>query len=408
MRRVLVYSYSSESNYGGVSVILGFRELLRQVDPTAEMICVEDGPVPVFAREENDFPSIRWPYSRTGRFWTDYVRFRIFGKKPRDPACAAWWRWFDAADTVVNLHGIAFCSKLKRAKRPPAFVVAAKFLLKVFVPNFVARLSGKLSVKSTASFGPADAWADRLTAWLSSRFVFDRMVAREMDSAHELQRIARMKDAPILAPDVANLMPVPDVRPEPDLVGIVTSFQMERQWKSKDGGYLEMMVGLADYLVAKGFRIVLIPNQDNGEHSRPVRRSDSRVAADILARVSDSSRVSVATVCGRSGLERKSDIVKCSLLISPRYHACVSAMTCAVPTLMLGWHAKYRELARLYGQEEWLLPSEKCSLKGLEETFERMMARRGAIADSIRAHQPAVRQAVIESGRLMLSRDCRS
>ena len=180
---------------------------------------------------------------------------------------------------------------------------------------------------------------------------------------------------------------------------------MERQWRSRADGYLETMIGLTDYVTAKGYRVVLIPNQDNGKESRLIRRSDSRVAAGIRARVSDQSRVSVVAVCGRSGLERKSDIARCSLLISPRYHACVSAMTCAVPTLTIGWHAKYQELARLYGQEEWLLPSEDCSLKTLEETFGRMMARREEIADSIRAHQPAVRQAVIDSGRELVMKE---
>ena len=405
-RRVLVYGYSSESNYGGVSLILGFRELLRAVDPAAEMICVEDGPVPIFAREEHDFQSIRWPYSGVRRFWMDYVKFRLFGRKPRNPDRAAWWEWFAAADTVVNLHGIAFCSKLKRANGRIALVAAVKCALREFSVNLAARISGKLSIKSTASFGPMDSRTDRLMAWLSSRFCFNRMVAREEASAHELRRGARLKRVPMMvAPDVANLMPVPDVKPEADLVGIVTSFQMERQWKSQAGGYLETMVGLVNHVRTKGYRVLLIPNQDNGRRSRPVRRSDSRVAADILARVSDSRRVSVATVCGRSGLERKSDIARCSVLISPRYHACVSAMTCAVPTLTLGWHAKYHELVRLYGQEEWLLPSEKCSLKGLEEMLERMMTRREEIADSIRAHQPAVRQSVIESGKFMLSRE---
>lgn len=405
MRRVLVYSYSSESNYGGVSVILGFRELLRRVDPKAEMICVEDGPVPVFARQENDFPSIRWPYSGLRRFWMDYAKVRIFGRKLRDPVRAAWWAWFDAADVVVNLHGIAFCSKLSWAKRRFFLIAAVQSVLKKYSVSIAARLSGKLSVKSTSSYGPMEARADRLAAWLSARFAFNRMVARETESARELRRCAKLRREPPVAPDVANLMPVPDIKPEPDLIGIVTSFQMERQWRSRADGYLETMIGLTDYVTAKGYRVVLIPNQDNGKESRLIRRSDSRVAAGIRARVSDQSRVSVVAVCGRSGLERKSDIARCSLLISPRYHACVSAMTCAVPTLTIGWHAKYQELARLYGQEEWLLPSEDCSLKTLEETFGRMMARREEIADSIRAHQPAVRQAVIDSGRELVMKE---
>ena len=403
-RRVLVYSYSSESNYGGVSVILGFRELLRQVDPTAEMICVEDGPVPVFAREENDFPSIRWPYSGVKRFWMDYARFRLFGRKPCNPDRAAWWEWFAAVDTVVNLHGIAFCSKLKRAKGSIAWVAAIKCTLKEFSVNLAARISGKLSIKSNASFGPMEARADRLTAWLSSRFAFDRMIARERESALELRRGARLKRRLPVVPDIANLMPVPDVAQEADLVGIVTSFQMERQWKSQACGYIETMVGLVDHIVGEGHRVLLVPNQDNTRQSRPIRRSDSRVAADIFARVANPGRVTVAPVRGRSGLDRKSDIARCALLVSPRYHACVSAMTCGVPTIMIGWHCKYQELAELYGQENWLLSSEKCSVPVLIAAFDRLRADRDGVREDIRRRYPAVSASVLEGGRRMLEK----
>ena len=403
MHRVLVYGYSSESNYGGVSLILGFRELLRAVDPDAEMVCVEDGPVPDFARREHDFISIRWPYSGMKRFWLDYFKFRFLGRKPRRADRAAWWAWFEAADTVVNLAGIAFCSKLRGvAASRIALLSAFKCLLREFSVNLAAKFSGKMSVKSTASFGPMETRVERLLARWASCFAFNEMVAREQESAFELQRGIGLKKLPPVAPDIANLMPVPVIRTEPDLVGLVTSFQMERQWKSNGGGYLETMVGLVDYVVSKGYRVLLIPNQDRGKRARPTRRLDSQVAIDILARVAYPQRVSVAPIMSRSGLERKSDIARCFLLISSRYHACVSAMTCAVPTLTLGWHVKYRELVQVYGQEEWILPSEQCTLEALEEKFDQMISRRDEIADSIRSRQQTVKQAVVESGKVML------
>ena len=402
MRKVLVYGYASESNYGAISLILGFRELLRAVDPDAEMVCVENGPVPDYAREEHDFTSIRWPYLKRKRFWMDYVRFRFFGRKPVDPDCAAWWAWFDAADVVVNLQGIAFCSKLRKPGASTGWISAFKCVVREFSINLAAKLSGKLSVKSNASFGPMDTRTERLSAWLASRFAFDRMIAREHESALELQRGGGLRQPLLVAPDIANLMPVPVVRTEPDLVGLVTSFQMERQWKLRGCGYVETMVQLTDYVIGKGYRVLLIPNQDRYGRAKPVSRSDSLVAADIAARVADRSRVSVAKISMRSGLDRKSDIARCFLLISPRYHACVSAMTCAVPTLTLGWHVKYRELAQVYGQEEWIVPSEKCTLETLKAKFERMVSRREEMAASIRSRLQTVKQAVVEAGNAML------
>ena len=395
---ILVYGYSSESNYGGVSLILGFRELLRQIDPTAKMVCVEDGPVPVFAAKEHDFTSLSFPYRRLGAFWKDCLRVRFLGRLPKDDEKKVWWQWFRAADTVVNLDGIAFCSSLKRAKRRWSVLAALKCLAKDYALSVAAKLFGKRSVKSTASFGPIESRADRLVAGWSSRFLFDAIVAREPESAEELRAKTGARRAVPVAPDIANLMPVPDCSTEPDLVGIVTSFQMEKQWKGPEAGYLETMVRLAEAILAAGYRIVLIPNQDQGRGSRPVKRSDTEIAETILGRLSDRSRVTVSPVRGRSGLARKAEIARCFLLVSPRYHACVSAMTCAVPTLTLGWHVKYRELARRYGQEEWLLPSEACTHEALMKMIRQMASSREAIAASIRAHQQDIVQAVVESG----------
>lgn len=399
---ILVYGYSSESNYGGVSLILGFRELLRRLDSTAEMVCIEDGPVPVFAAKEHDFTSLSFPYRRLGAFWKDCLRVRFLGRLPKDGEKKVWWQWFQTADTVVNLHGIAFCSSLKRAKGRWSVLAALKCLAKDYELSVAAKLFGKRSVKSTASFGPIESGADRLVARWSTRFLFDAVVAREPESTEELRvKTGARREVPV-APDIANLMPVPDCPTESDLVGIVTSFQMEKQWKGPEAGYLETMVRLAEGILASGYRVVLIPNQDQGRGSRPLKRSDTDVAEAILARLSDRSRVTVSPVRGRSGLARKAEIARCFLLVSPRYHACVSAMTCAVPTLTLGWHVKYRELARQYGQEAWLLPSEACTHEALVGMFRRMASSREAIAASIRAHQPDVAQAVVESGRYLL------
>lgn len=399
---VLVYGYSSESNYGGVSLILGFRELLRRLDSTAEMVCIEDGPVPVFAAKEHDFTSLSFPYRRMGAFWKDCLRVRFLGRLPKDDEKKVWWQWFQAADAVVNLDGIAFCSSLKRAKGRWCVLTALKRLAKEYSLNAAAKLLGKRSVKSTASFGPVETPVDRLVARWSSRFLFDAIVAREPESAEELLGKTGLRRTVPVAPDIANLMPVPSCPIEPDLVGIVTSFQMEKQWKGPEAGYLETMVRLAEAILAEGYRIVLIPNQDCARGSRPVKRSDTEIAETILERLSNRSRVTVSPVRGRSGLARKAEIARCFLLISPRYHACVSAMTCAVPTLTLGWHVKYRELTRRYGQEAWLLPSEACTHEALVGMFRRMASSREAIAASIRAHQSDVVRAVVESGRYLL------
>lgn len=403
MAKILVYGYPSDWNFGGPSIILGFRELVRTCRPDDEMVCYESARLTPTVVAGYDFKVCAFPYSRVGAFWRDWFVRTVFRRLPSKQERREFWLDFADADTVVNLSGICFCSGQKVIGGPFVGLRALKTLLKLFSPNLAARLAGKRSVKSTCSYGPATRVYDMKAARYASRAFFGVMLAREQGSAQRLREMSGGRVDPPVAPDVANLMPTPAVDPDDRLVGIVVSYKMEQEWKRDEISYVDCMAALADHVrEAHGCRVVLIPNQDGYLAGRRLRRGDTDVARDIYARISRGQGVSVAETLGRPALETKALIARCTALVSPRYHACVAALTAGIPLLTLGWHEKYKELTSLYGQGRWMIPAEDCSFARLACDFDALMAARGEVSDVIRSKKGMIHDAVVNSGKIML------
>lgn len=403
--KVLAYGYSTDMNFGGVSLVTGFREILRKIDPDAEFVYYESVYVNEAGWHDVDFKVRRYPYfNQVKRFWIDWFKYRVLRLKPMGGEKATFWRDFAESSAVVQLRGICFCSLLATPKARHSMSAVVRHLCKLFAPNIAARLAGKRSVKTTCSFGPITRLLDvRAVEWCHKFHIFDAILARESESAKELNRF--FKSEIRVFPDMANLMPIPKVCREDDLIGVVTSFQMERQWKNKEIGYIDAMVALIEHIRAKyGWRIRLIPNQDINRNAEVFDRNDSAVARDIYERLSCRTGVTIASTAGLGGMERKAEISRCKAIVSPRYHACVAAFSSGVPVLAIGWHCKYLELAELYGQNEWTMPSDKCSKNALITKFDLFSERLDEIAKNIVCNQEAVFNAVVESGRVMLGK----
>lgn len=244
---------------------------------------------------------------------------------------------------------------------------------------------------------------DRISARYAARWFFDTMIAREHESARQMKELAGVrKDVPF-SPDVANMMPVPEVRREADLIGIVTSFQMERQWKRTDVGYIDCMKELVRHIRNDlHCRVLLIPNQDGNQYGVIFRRGDTAVAEEIAAAFPDDDGISIQPLVGRPALELKSAIARCRVTVSPRYHGCVAALTSGVPLLTLGWHCKYDELTGLYGQGRMLFPAEDCSVAGLIGKLDALYSDSERVFSDILSRRGEVRTAAVEQLRSAL------
>jgi polysaccharide pyruvyl transferase WcaK-like protein len=79
------------------------------------------------------------------------------------------------------------------------------------------------------------------------------------------------------------------------------------------------------------------------------------------------------------------------LFLASRFHAMVSALAAGVPTLLIGWSHKYREVMRQFDVEEWALGYEQVSAEEVIDRFDRLLREERDVRERIVGHLEEVR-----------------
>jgi len=110
--------------------------------------------------------------------------------------------------------------------------------------------------------------------------------------------------------------------------------------------HLTEVLGRPVYLVAHSTR----PNEKTHNNDLPVcRLIHERVASPHMVLFPGGEL---------SSQQLRSLIGRCDLFIASRFHAMVSSLATGVPTLVLGWSHKYREVLDMFTLAEWALPAD--------------------------------------------------
>lgn len=301
------------------------------------------------------------------------------------------------ADVVMELFGIYFCDSFS----PPPWVPLKSTLMIAlrFAFPYYAKLHGVRSVKNAASYGPINSKYNRRAARFAAKRVFDFMVSREQKSLSAMQSCGVGKKN-ICSPDVANLMRYERIKlGDKPVVGISTSHQIVRQWKSAED-YVSCVAALCLHInQSLNADVVLIPNETNPADLY----NDIDVSEDIIDKLTLlGGRAELLDVSNMTSSSVKNHIASCEVMVASRYHSCVAALSAGVPLLVLGWHYKYEELLHWYGQDAWLLSEANCNTDLLIKMLDELWLTRGERRAEIAAHYPKVREAVIKAGKVML------
>jgi len=84
-------------------------------------------------------------------------------------------------------------------------------------------------------------------------------------------------------------------------------------------------------------------------------------------------------------------IGRCDYFVASRFHAMVSSLAMAVPTLVIGWSHKYQEVLEMFQLDEWAFGHDKLEPDFLRERFEALVAAGDEVRDRLRTHLPAVK-----------------
>lgn len=403
-KRIITYGLHIEENLGCPSLLLSFYELLKEIyGDDFQMLNLQEGPVSPEAVAGMPFQTLSVRPYRAKEYFKTFLgssrkasNEKIFSESTTEISLSEAFSLTSGADAVVNLFGICFCDNFPSDSALLPLVPLYAMLR--FPLSAAAKRYHVLSIKNTASYGPIKTKYTRGIAQIAERYLFDRMVAREKQSLQAM-RGAGVSEKIMLAPDTANLMPYSkDVHFDRPTVGISTSHQIVRQWKSAEE-YTQCIARLC-FHIGKTYPvdILLIPNEYPS--SNPYHDID--VSEDILELLRElGGDAAILDVRSMNGTQIKNAIAACEVLVASRYHACVAALSSGVPVMVLGWHYKYEELLQWYGQQEWLLSQNDCDKDRLIEMFDQFWARHNALREEIQERYPAVREAVIQTGRQM-------
>lgn len=395
MSKILAYGFGLDSNFGGPSVVHGIHDALNHIFPKSEFVVYQPLAVDPQSVSDLDFPVRAFPYRKhMFKFYRDWLLLKLFGRRSKSAACARFWDDYRAADAVVNLYPICFCAKLKTHLTMKSRREAVAALFREFGPNLVAKLDGKASVKSTASYGPFQGRGNALLARLSARWAFTRALVRERECLDELQPAVGRRCRLQLAPDLANAWRPDSGAVREDVLGVSVSYQSEVQWRTDGEGYEAFMQALIQHArAAYGCRIVLFPNQFKANSDR----SDDVVAKRILAGFGDRSGIEIFDAARTPPGELRRMIGRCAAMVTCRYHSCVAGFASGVPQLVLGWHCKYRELAARYGQEHWVVQTDGLRSERAIGLLDELWRTRVSVRSEIAARSESVCTAVVES-----------
>jgi colanic acid/amylovoran biosynthesis protein len=354
VKKIAISGVTLSGNMGGVAMLKttqdqlsrkfpGAKFYLLSVDPNADLY--EEGlpgvsivPVPAAQLVGLCLPVslVLWPLIRFGWVRAFMRRFALFYA-------------LDEADIVIDLCGIAFVD----GRGLPLLA----YNLACCLPAIVL---GTPIAKLSQALGPFRTVTNRLTA----RFVLGRcdlVVGRGAASAQHLQDLGLLTTQTL--PDVTFCLEVPDAaqriaKQRLSELGIKGSFivvspsEVARRLVDGRGGLLvEEIANMVKAIAGSVSAILVLPHSYGKAGSK---NNDLEICHQLAKGLSDLDKVFLIDSV-KDPILLRAIIGHADTFVGCRFHAAVSALTMGVPSIIIGWSHKYREMAAMFGSEEWVI-----------------------------------------------------
>jgi colanic acid/amylovoran biosynthesis protein len=173
------------------------------------------------------------------------------------------------------------------------------------------------------------------------------------------------------------------------VVGVSPSVVMQKKVDGNDGDYAREMVLFIDYLTANGYGVMLVPHSVRS-NTEKTHNNDMPLCQSVYAKLNDKDDVLFLDQ-ELGSQELRYWIGKCDYFIASRFHAMVSSLAMEVPTLVIGWSHKYREVLEMFELEEWAFGQNKLSTQHLKAEFERLVNDSEVVKQKLHKHLPEVK-----------------
>jgi polysaccharide pyruvyl transferase WcaK-like protein len=297
------------------------------------------------------------------------------------------FRSFLDADLILDSSGVAFVD----GRGWPMLA----FNLSLCVPP---KLLGKPVIKLAQALGPfRRPFNRRLARWALGKV--DVVIGRGEITGEHLRELG-LTGAHVCT-DTAFLMPVgeddereaerrlPPSAPGRRRVGVSPSVVVDDYCRSRGLDYAGTLARFIEHAHGRGFDVVLVPHSIRRD-ARRRKNNDLLICREVVARFGGSVPVtSIDEELTAPAL--RALIGRMDLFLASRFHAMVSALAAGVPTLLIGWSHKYREVMRQFDVEEWALGYEQVSAEEVIDRFDRLLREERDVRERIVGHLEEVR-----------------
>jgi colanic acid/amylovoran biosynthesis protein len=174
-----------------------------------------------------------------------------------------------------------------------------------------------------------------------------------------------------------------------DVVGVCPSVVLQRKVDARGGDYVGQIVQFIEHLRGQGKRVLLVPHSVR-TGTEKTHNNDLPLCRDIHSRLKLGDDL-LFIDRELTSQQLRYLIGRCGLFVASRFHAMVSSLAMAVPTLVIGWSHKYREVLEMFELEEWAFGHDKLRADYLAERFAALEAQRDAVKAKLDAHLPDVK-----------------
>lgn len=172
-------------------------------------------------------------------------------------------------------------------------------------------------------------------------------------------------------------------------VGVSPSVVLQKKVDARGADYVAQMATFIDEMAEAGRPVLLVPHSVRTGTDK-THNNDLPLCREIHARLTHPERVLFLDRELPSQVLRYL-IGRCDLFVASRFHAMVSSLAMGVPTLVIGWSHKYREVLEMFELETWAFGHEELSSETLRARFDDLARESDAVRATLRSRLPAVK-----------------
>ena len=174
-----------------------------------------------------------------------------------------------------------------------------------------------------------------------------------------------------------------------EVVGVCPSVVLQKKVEARGDDYVGQMIAFIERLRRAGKKVLLVPHSVR-TGTEKTHNNDLPLCTRIAGLLVPGDDV-LFVDRELSSQQLRHLIGRCDLFVASRFHAMVSSLAMAVPTLVIGWSHKYREVLEMFELEEWAFGHDQLTPSHLWDRFEELSARRDEVQGLLDQHLPEVR-----------------